>query len=315
MSGNCPVMIDDLLRHGGLSLDRLQSFCRVAEAGGVTKAAKGDPTRQSLFSRQIKELEEFFGAELMRRSGRGVTLTEAGHRLHTLAREQLLGLQDFKQTCANQRTLLTLAAGDSIIQWLLLPRLPGILAKLPNIALRALNLSSTRIAGGLAEGTLDIGIVRPEAVPSRIKTASLGSLRFALFVPLLLLGGKRPAELTRDVLSALPFAVLEGEGVFRSELGRLAKRAKISLNFQIELPSFPLVAKAVQTGSFAAVLPELARTEFASAQVAEARPDWLRPMGREIALAWNPRLARVRTAVTEGIRVFKTELLLEAHAQ
>lgn len=55
-------MATDLLSQGGLSLERLRSFCLVAEAGGVTKAAKGDAARQSQFSRQVKELEECFGA-------------------------------------------------------------------------------------------------------------------------------------------------------------------------------------------------------------------------------------------------------------
>lgn len=306
MGGNCPVMIDDLLQHGGLSLDRLQSFCRVSEAGGVTKAAKGDPARQSLFSRQIKELEEFFGVELVRRSGRGVALTEAGRRLHTLAREQLAGLQDFKQACAQERAQLTLAAGDSVIQWLLLPRLPGLLAKLPNVSLRILNLSSAEIASGLAEGTLDIGIVRSGVVAGTIQTAPLGSLRFALFVPLRLLGGKRAEDCTPAVVSRLPFGVLEGEGAFRSELGRLAKRAKVNLDFQIELSSFPLVAKAVQTGACAAVLPELAHGEFNSTEVAEVKLAWLRPMSRELVLAWNPRLARIRTALGEAVAGFRT---------
>jgi DNA-binding transcriptional LysR family regulator len=299
-------MIDDLLQHGGLSLDRLQSFCRVAEAGGVTKAAKGDPARQSLFSRQIKELEEFFGVELVRRSGRGVVLTEEGRRLHALAREELLSLQDFKQNCAKERAQLTLAAGDSVIQWLLLPRLPGLLAKLPNVSLRILNLSSAEIASGLGEGTLDIGIVRAGSVSGRIKTALLGSMQFALFIPLRLLGGKRPAEFTPVVVSGLPFAVLEGEGAFRSELARLAERGKVRLDFQIELSSFPLVAKAVQTGVCAAVLPELARSQFNTAEVAEVHLDWLRPMSRQIVLAWNPRLARIRTILGGVVAGFRT---------
>jgi len=299
-------MFDDLLQHGGLSLDRLQSFCRVAEAGGVTKAAKGEPARQSLFSRQIKELEEFFGVELVRRSGRGVALTEAGRRLHALAREQLLGLQDFKRDCTQERAQLTLAAGDSIIQWLLLPRLPSLLAKLPNVSLRILNLSSAEIASGLTDGTLDIGIVRSGAVGDGVITAPLGNIRFALFVPLCLLGGKRPAEVTPLVLSRLPLAVLEGEGAFRSELGRLAKRARIRLDPQIELSSFPLTARAVQTGACAAVLPELARGGFNSAEVVEFRPDWLRPMSRELVLAWNRRLARIRTVLGKAVATLRT---------
>src|SRR2546428_10036760 len=90
-------MVSQLLQETGLSLDRLQSFCLVAEAGGVTKAAKGDPARQSLFSRQVKELEEFFGTELVRRKGRGIALTAARQRLHLLAREQLLALSDLQK--------------------------------------------------------------------------------------------------------------------------------------------------------------------------------------------------------------------------
>lgn len=306
MGDNCPVMIDDLLQHGGLSLDRLQSFCRVAEAGGVTKAAKGDPARQSLFSRQIKELEEFFGVELIRRSGRGVALTEAGRQLHALAREQLLGLQDFKLSCARERTQLTLAAGDSLIQWLLLPRLPRLLAVLPAVSLRILNLSSAEIASQLTEGTLDIGIVRSGAITGKLKTVPLGELRFAIFVPGRLLGQERPAQCTPAVIARLPLAVLEGEGAFRSELDKLSRRGKVKWDVRIELSSFPLVAKAVQGGACAAVLPELARGEFRPDEFMVVKPDWLRPLTREMVLAWNPRLARVRRAVADAVSHFKS---------
>ena len=60
----------------GLSLDRLRTFLRVAEAGNLAKAAKGDTTRQSQFSRQIKELEAFFGVALTRRVGRRIEITD-----------------------------------------------------------------------------------------------------------------------------------------------------------------------------------------------------------------------------------------------
>jgi len=304
-------MVDDLLQQGGLSLDRLQSFCRVAEAGGVTKAAKGDAVRQSLFSRQIKELEEFFGVELVRRSGRGVALTEAGRRLHALSREQLAGLQDFKHACARERALLSLAAGDSVIQWILLPKLPGILAKLPSVALRVLNLSSTEVAGGLADGTLDLGIIRAGAATGKIESVSLGSLQFSLFAPRHLLPSKSATELRPDAAARLPMATLEGEGVFRSELERLTRRKKCGLNIHIELSSFPLIAKAVQTGTCAAVLPSSARSEFKAGEVEEIQPDWLRTLNREMVLAWNPRLARIRSLLSKAIPVLKTACRLE----
>src|SRR5207249_684145 len=133
-------MFPRLLQEGGLSLDRLQSFCLVAEAGGVTKAAKGDPAKQSLFSRQIKELEEFFGAELVRRKGRGVMLTAAGQRLSVLARECFASLWDLKSECKAVPTEIVIGAGESIIRWVLLPKLKYVKEALPNARLKFLNL-------------------------------------------------------------------------------------------------------------------------------------------------------------------------------
>ena len=318
-------MFEKLLQQSDLSLDRLQSFCLVAEAGGVTKAAKGDPARQSLFRRQIKELEEFFGVELVRRSGRGVALTAAGRRLHALAREQLAGLQDFKHDCAGARQELTLAAGDSVIQWVLLPKLAELQSKLHAVRLRVLNLSSAEIASALADGTIDLGIVRQGAT-GKLQNAPLGKMEFSLFVPNQLLGegvkapkhrssGRESALVFRQMeptdvgcykkLMRLPLATLEGAGEFRAGLERITRRKKVALNLVLELSSFPLIARAVQGGVCAAFLPGQARVEFDPAEVVELQPDWLRPLGRELVLAWNPRLARIRTAVAQAVPVFR----------
>ncbi len=294
----------DLLSASGLSLDRLQSFCLVAEAGGVTKAAKGEAARQSQFSRQLKELEEFFGVELMRRSGRGVTLTEAGRRLHVLAREHFAALGDFKADCASEPVRLTVASGDSLIQWVLLPQLAGLQTRLPGVGLRVLNLATSEIASGLSDGTIDLGLLRSDGVPAGARSAPLGSLRFGLFVPARLLPGGKSAGLTARELARLPLATLEGEGVFRQELQRLSKRAKVMLDVRLEVSSFPLVARAVREGVFAGVLPDVARAEFVGAEVVEVKLDWLQPLNRPVALAWNPRLAGIRSALAKSIPVF-----------
>jgi LysR family transcriptional regulator, nitrogen assimilation regulatory protein len=84
-------MFNELLSEGGLSLDRLKNFCAMAEAGGIAKVAGGDPAKQSLYSRQLRELEQFFGAELTRRKGKGIEFTEQGLEL---ARQVRAHLQD-----------------------------------------------------------------------------------------------------------------------------------------------------------------------------------------------------------------------------
>lgn len=239
-----------------------------------------------------------------------MSLTEAGRRLHVLAREQLLGLRDFKRECAEERTQLTLAAGESIIQWVLLPGLAR-MPMPPNITLRLVNLSSAEIASGLADGTLDAGIVR-EDVPGKLEALALGTMNFCLFVPSPLLAARNPGALTARELRRLPLATLEGKGVFRTELERSARHKKVDLNIQLELPSFPLVAKAVQTGMYAGILPGLARGEFKADAVQEFQLPWLRPLSRKMVLAWNPRLARIRPPTSKILPLLKTACCLEA---
>ena len=53
-------MFARLFTDSGLSLDRLRALVEVGAAGSIARAAEGDPIRQSQFSRQIKELEDFF---------------------------------------------------------------------------------------------------------------------------------------------------------------------------------------------------------------------------------------------------------------
>src|SRR5579863_755458 len=176
-------MFMELLRQRGLSLDRLQSFCLVAQAGGVTRAAKGEPARQSLYSRQIRELEEFFGSELIRRKGRGITLTAAGANLHVLVREYFTALTDFKSDCKGQAVEVVVGTGDSIIQWLLLPHLAQIRKQLPRVRLKFLNLSTDEAVKRLADGLIDFAVVRQDAISRPLQSISLGVMGYSLFIP------------------------------------------------------------------------------------------------------------------------------------
>ena len=65
----------------GLSLDRLETLSRIVAQGGIARAASGDANRQSQFSRQIAELEEWFGVNLLDRSSTPSKPTEAALRI------------------------------------------------------------------------------------------------------------------------------------------------------------------------------------------------------------------------------------------
>lgn len=142
-------MFDDLFQDTGLSLERLQSLCLLAEAKGITLAARGDANRQSQFSRQIAELEAYFGVELLDRTSRPRRLTEAGRELAGIARASLSTLQEFRQRAMNQTARLVVGAGDSIIQWWLFPRLEKLQAMLPKVTLVFKNVTTKNAQSGL----------------------------------------------------------------------------------------------------------------------------------------------------------------------
>jgi DNA-binding transcriptional LysR family regulator len=286
-------MFSDLLQQNGLSFDRLHSFCLVAEAGGVTKAARGDPARQSLYSRQIRELEEFFGVELIRRSGRGIVLTPAGASLNILVREQITVLADFKSECQHQPVEVVVGAGDSVIQWLLLPRLAEIREHFPGVRFKFLNLATADAVKRLADGMIDFAVAREDAVTRPLEARSMGVMGYALFIP-----QHHPAVRQNPAdgkwLDNVPLATLEGEGSFRSDLAEIARKQKFRLNIQVECSSFPLAARAVSRGDVAAILPAIAATELAGLAAVEVKLSFLRQFDRNMCLATNPRRVRLR---------------------
>jgi len=70
-----------------LNLSEMQVFAVAAETENFSEAARRLHLSQPAVSQQIRSLEHFLGVELFRRSGRGVTLADAGQILLPMARE------------------------------------------------------------------------------------------------------------------------------------------------------------------------------------------------------------------------------------
>src|SRR6266478_6772887 len=180
---DCPVMFENLFAQSGLSLERLKTFREIVAAGGITAAAGDDSNRQSQFSRQLKELERYFGVELLKRGHGPAELTDAGQRLYEIIGHTLSALEEFRLTCAGQLVELTIGAGESLIQWLLLPRLSGLAAAHPKLTVVFQNLKTDEILEQLVNGALDFGVVSRIEPHRALASAPLGRLDFRLFAP------------------------------------------------------------------------------------------------------------------------------------
>jgi DNA-binding transcriptional LysR family regulator len=90
---NDPEKRDDSMQRVTFDLDVMRSFVTGIELGSFAKAADRLARSTSAVSAQLKKLEDQAGTPLLRKSGRGMVLTEAGETLLGYAR-RLLELND-----------------------------------------------------------------------------------------------------------------------------------------------------------------------------------------------------------------------------
>jgi DNA-binding transcriptional LysR family regulator len=287
-------MFEKLLSRRGLSFERLKNFAAIAEAGSITRVADGDPARQSLMSRQIRELEEFFGAELTRRKGKGLEITPAGLELARQIRFQLQSLEDFKLGCANQAPEYRFAAGNSVLEWILIPALADIEVAVPGLHFSLFDTRSRDIVSGLVDHRFDFGFVRKSAVVAPLKYTPLGKIAYALYEPLAW-KNKRPQ----------PSHLAVTEGVeFLKELGRAAAQKKKSLTPTHLCTNFTQAAQLVRSGVAAAILPVVSEIALGDCATRIELP-WLSKYRREIGIAWHERLLDTRPKAHDLLEALK----------
>ncbi|MFZ2642100.1 MAG: LysR family transcriptional regulator [Verrucomicrobiia bacterium] len=290
-------MFEKLFAHSGLSLDRLRAFAEIVKAGGITAAARDDSNRQSQLSRQLKELERYFGAELIRRGRGPMKLTEAGQRLFRIIGHAFGAFEEFREACTDQPVELVIGAGESLIQWLLLPRLRQLTAGQPRINMTLENLRTDEIILKLADGNIDFGVVSRLKRNHQLASVPLGRFDYALFLPPGLAATGRRLRFPSQILSGLPLATLEGSPAIRQALEEEAHKRQIKLDVRLRLSSYPQLAQAMRHLNVAAIMPTLAAQSLSADSFRLLHLPFLDALSRRICLAWNKSLVEVRPAI------------------
>jgi len=296
-------MFENLFANSGLSLERLKTFREIVAAGGITAAARDDSNRQSQFSRQLKELEKYFGVELLKRGHGPAELTDAGQRLYEIIGHTLSALDEFRLSCAGQPLELKVGAGESLIQWLLLPRLSGLSAAHPRLTVTFQNLKTDDTLRQLVDGLLDFGVVSRFQDHRILVSAPLGKLDFRLFAPVRLLPANERLKISSEILGQIPLAMLDGSTGIREAVEQEAQRVGAKLNVRLRFSSYPQLAQAVSSLEVAAILPRLAESAFEGEAVRSVVLPFLGTLSRQVSLVWNRRVAEVRPAIAKYSRL------------
>lgn len=273
------------LNFSGLSIERLLAFQSVVEAGSMAIAAKRDPSKQGQLSRQIRELQGALGVELFRKEGRSLRLTESGVQLAALTNAYFASLADLSSENGDPRSL-KLGAAESVIRWLLIPRL----AEISNAAEGAIDFESARtdeVVAKLENGQLDIGIVRSDATRSSLRVLPFATMRYALVVPRSLLPGKSAAGI-HDVQS-LPFVFIAGDGQMVRRLGLVLEQNNLRAKSATRVQSISLAIEAAKVLHAAVIVPTAAAAGFPAEDFTQAELKGIELLDRSLSVATAKR--------------------------
>jgi len=282
-------MFSRLFAESGLSLDRLKSLLEVGAAGSIVKAAGGDPVRQSQYSRQIKELEDFFRITLIERQGKGTRLTPSGKELARISRFFMLGLSNFQRGCLAEEQTFRIGANATFIHHFLLPVLSP--SQKPGASYATEVANDSEIERRLHDLTLDFGIVGNAAISRPLQTKALGKWKLELWVPSALRLDEADARRSFQD-QRLPLALA------RDELNGLALPALAKYPAHLACNNFLEAAAALKQQEVGAFLPDYLAAADSLKSSVQVRIPKIDSQTFHFHLAWNPRLLRLNPHAT-----------------
>ncbi|HKI38686.1 MAG TPA: LysR family transcriptional regulator [Gemmataceae bacterium] len=154
-------------------LQKLRSFCLVAQTGSVTKAAELCSLSQPTVSLQIQALERRLNVALFRRHGPKISLTPEGRTLYNLVRPLVTAFDALADSFeASRQGLetgeLSIAAGESTILYILPEFIRAYTRTYPGVELRLHNVTGRDGLHLLRSDSIDFAvgplIERPEDI-------------------------------------------------------------------------------------------------------------------------------------------------------
>ncbi|KQR30814.1 LysR family transcriptional regulator [Agrobacterium cavarae] len=243
-----------------MQLRALMYFDELVRTNSMRAAAENLNVAPTAVSRQIENLEYYFGTPLVERSSRGVKLTAAGELLAARAGKTLRELDHVNQLIDDlkglQRGRVTIYANGATVANLLAPVLAQFSLKYPKLRFEV-NITSARQAMealGTAEADLVVSLFAPKL--SGVKVRSRTRISYdAIFPAGHALAGQ--AEVTLKELAGLPLALPDKTFAARQAFDALFADAGIELDPVFITSSLEMLKELVLGNAAATLLPAL----------------------------------------------------------
>jgi len=248
-----------------IRFDYLKTFLTVARTHSFSIAAKELKTSQGTVSHQIAALEEYFDAELFKRTANGVEVTAAGATLKETAEKILQETQDAKAKISVTKKTLS---GIIRIVASTIPEehvLPSIIAefqdKYPEVKFRIKAEDSIMSLLSLQNNDADFATVGTIiGYSEKFDAVEVGKEELVLIVPCSHELAKRKSVKLNEILQ-YPYINREETSGTRQEIEKIFKNARIptsKLKTTLELGSTESVITAVSEGRGISIISSIA---------------------------------------------------------
>ncbi|MEJ6021119.1 LysR family transcriptional regulator [Ramlibacter sp. PS4R-6] len=165
-----------------LQFDDMLLFTRVVDLGTLSAVARERDVPVSQVSRTLARIEKACGARLVNRTTHGLSLTAEGETFRDYCR-QLAGTLDelegeFASASGEARGTVRIAASPVIAQYELVPGLPGLAERHPQVRIEL--VVGDRLVDMAREG-IDIAIRTIQHLPETVVARRIGTLGRALY--------------------------------------------------------------------------------------------------------------------------------------
>lgn len=240
-----------------ITLYKLDIFCQVVEAGGVTRAADQLILTQPVVTGHIRSLEDRLQTKLFTRSGRHNVLTEAGERTYRWGREILRAAQELHRELEEigdgARGSVAIAASMSAGSYLLPPLIARFARERPNVHVSLVVSDQAAAQEAVQVGDVDfaiaIGDIPPQ--PEWLEIELIGEEELVLVsAP----DDARSAPLSREELGEVRFVESPMSGRRKLAERRLQECGLHERRIALELGHPEAMKRAVEEGVGAAML-------------------------------------------------------------
>lgn len=285
-----------------MEVKQLSYFIAISECGSLASAAEKIGIAQPSLSVQVKNLEARLGAQLLIRSPRGVTLTDAGEILLKHAHSILKSIGDAKhevqQAATSPAGKVVFGFPSSVSMVLSVPLAETVRLEFPQIRLRAVDAMSGFIKDWLEEKTIDMAILYELSGLNASEAQLLLHEDLYFFAPAdnwpLDTAPGEPVRLA-DLANVDMVLPSKSHGL-RMLIEKACRSSANSLNVVVEMDSLSQIKSLVARGSACTILAPAAAHDFeergdlVSSLIVDPRID------RPAYLVRNPEKPRTRAS-------------------